>query len=827
MSQRSNGQGDVIGQDGNNERQNSPLGSTGGRENIAASQEADFQQTGRVNMPQRTAPARQTIPDPVPSNDETEESTCSICYESWTNSGPHRLVSIKCGHLFGESCIVKWIQQQLSRSNRAKCPSCNASTKRSDIRRLWSKSVTVLDTAERDEALKKAKKEAELRIAREQELVQSRLAYEMLKGEMSQLKRRYDHVRALKRRYKSTIKRMRLSDPAMDALARRVHYEYKPAHVVRLTTKQDAYQHMSYRPSEEVLVCSRALENGSHGIFKISMRDYTTSMYFPLAVHSRPIKDVQCYIAGKGLSPYDNKALVLTTSLDKTLKLSSVASQSVVMTYNMQAAGWSCCWSSSDPYTMYAAVKSSESAIMVYDIRSTKGHVAKYTHPDLLGPSPIHTLCHVGSLGGQKGRAGLVCGNLEGVVVLDLEQLSRFHENGSQVERNASTSFSRTMTSSASCSQQSNSSQALSQELTDRADWSRGSPSMYRLKESSCWSVSYDHDSELWMGSFRFKDPHRPTEHIVGTIVPNNEYDTPEDSRWLWKLEPRTSFEGGQPLRGFGRSCVTTRQDGSVHAIAGSHNEIVVYTETQEPTMTSNSNRSANFASRPYTNRVVLKLRGEQAINQRQQQGSSSQSGTAVDSSLFIKDVKGITVGQSEYLCSLSDKEVRLFRWSGQSLMPNDDDDDDDDGEDSDYENLEQARGNKETSMRQDDRLHRLPQRRGAEEDGGQDRIPLLNVEAAGARRQEDRRQAQHEQGRQQHEVIVLDGDDATEESNGEESSTQASETDEAEDEEEEEDEDDPEEYYEEWNGFDDPYDYDTWLDIVYEQMANDAYYYY
>ena len=27
--------------------------------------------------------------------------TCSICFEPWSNSGNHRIASLKCGHLFG------------------------------------------------------------------------------------------------------------------------------------------------------------------------------------------------------------------------------------------------------------------------------------------------------------------------------------------------------------------------------------------------------------------------------------------------------------------------------------------------------------------------------------------------------------------------------------------------------------------------------------------------------------------------------------------------------------------------------------------------------
>ncbi|CAH2083595.1 unnamed protein product [Euphydryas editha] len=34
-------------------------------------------------------------------NDETDGETCPICLDTWGNSGDHRLVALKCGHLFG------------------------------------------------------------------------------------------------------------------------------------------------------------------------------------------------------------------------------------------------------------------------------------------------------------------------------------------------------------------------------------------------------------------------------------------------------------------------------------------------------------------------------------------------------------------------------------------------------------------------------------------------------------------------------------------------------------------------------------------------------
>lgn len=43
-------------------------------------------------------------------SESIEEETCSICLEPWTNSGAHRLVCLKCGHLFGEACIERWLK---------------------------------------------------------------------------------------------------------------------------------------------------------------------------------------------------------------------------------------------------------------------------------------------------------------------------------------------------------------------------------------------------------------------------------------------------------------------------------------------------------------------------------------------------------------------------------------------------------------------------------------------------------------------------------------------------------------------------------------------
>ncbi|XP_062570636.1 E3 ubiquitin-protein ligase RFWD3-like, partial [Saccostrea cucullata] len=71
-----------------------------------------------------------------PEDDTEDGNCCPICFEEWSTSGSHRLASLKCGHLFGQSCIEKWLKGQ-----GGKCPQCNCKAKRQDIRVLYAKSL--------------------------------------------------------------------------------------------------------------------------------------------------------------------------------------------------------------------------------------------------------------------------------------------------------------------------------------------------------------------------------------------------------------------------------------------------------------------------------------------------------------------------------------------------------------------------------------------------------------------------------------------------------------------------------------------------------------
>ncbi|XP_017068232.1 putative RING-H2 finger protein ATL21A [Drosophila eugracilis] len=63
----------------------------------------------------------------------SDDHNCPICLSPWTSQGSHRVVSLRCGHLFGSHCIKTAIR----RSRR--CPICRRRARLSDVRRIYGR----------------------------------------------------------------------------------------------------------------------------------------------------------------------------------------------------------------------------------------------------------------------------------------------------------------------------------------------------------------------------------------------------------------------------------------------------------------------------------------------------------------------------------------------------------------------------------------------------------------------------------------------------------------------------------------------------------------
>ncbi|KAK1434881.1 hypothetical protein QVD17_00635 [Tagetes erecta] len=69
-----------------------------------------------------------------------EIDVCPICFEAWTGDGQHRICCLPCGHVYGMSCIQKWL---LRCQSSGKCPQCKSVCTMKDIRVLYATQLWV------------------------------------------------------------------------------------------------------------------------------------------------------------------------------------------------------------------------------------------------------------------------------------------------------------------------------------------------------------------------------------------------------------------------------------------------------------------------------------------------------------------------------------------------------------------------------------------------------------------------------------------------------------------------------------------------------------
>lgn len=97
------------------------------------------------------------------------------------------------------SCIEKWLK---SAGKSAKCPECNHRAKRADIRVIYVKNLSAVDTTERDRALRDLEEEKQLRIQAKRDEAQALLQQNLARGECDRLK---EELRVLREKCESAM----------------------------------------------------------------------------------------------------------------------------------------------------------------------------------------------------------------------------------------------------------------------------------------------------------------------------------------------------------------------------------------------------------------------------------------------------------------------------------------------------------------------------------------------------------------------------------------------------------------------------------------------
>ncbi|KAL3044427.1 hypothetical protein OYC64_012837 [Pagothenia borchgrevinki] len=346
-------------------------------------------------------------PAPAPSSSQGEEGdVCSVCFEPWTTAGEHRLSALRCGHLFGFTCITRWLKAQ---GSAAKCPQCNKKAKRSDIVLLYAPKLRALDNSEQEILKKSLEQEQSLRRKAELESAQYKLKLQVVTNKYGQAQQELQELRAMMAGRVPVYSSSSSSSSASSSLllglsqsSRSAQYVFSKAILVSMAGGSRV---LSYC---EPLSCLLASQPSPHstlvpgcGVKKVSVVNMKASQYVP--IHSKQIR---------GLSfNRQNDSLLLSAALDNTIKLTSLLTNTVVQTYNAGKPVWSCCWCLDNSNYVYAGL--SNGSVLVYDTRDTSTHVQELQ--PLRSRCPVASLCYVPRAASSSFPCGgLIAGSLEG-----------------------------------------------------------------------------------------------------------------------------------------------------------------------------------------------------------------------------------------------------------------------------------------------------------------------------------------------------------------------------------------------------------------------------
>ncbi|NXI78751.1 RFWD3 ligase, partial [Rhipidura dahli] len=368
----------------------------------ASAEPESLEDEAEVQQKQTTPRKKLESSVPVAPVDEEEGDTCAICFEQWTNAGDHRLSALRCGHLFGYTCIERWLKGQAG-----KCPQCNKKAKRSDIVILYARTLKALDTSEQERMRSSLEKEQMLRRQAELESAQSRLQLQVLTDECSKLRKQVQELKALVSQYNVSTSQQPGSSrsclpgsfPSSQS-QRKYHLEK-----VFLVSQTGNCRVMAYCDSLSCLVVSQPSPQSTFipgcGVKMMSLANLKSSQYIP--IHSKQIRGLAFGTRADGL--------LLSAALDSTLKLTSLATNTVVQTYNAGRPVWSCCWCLDDTNYVYAGLVNG--SIMIYDLRDTNSHVQELVPQK--SRCPMVSLSYLPRMASASlPYGGILAGTLEG-----------------------------------------------------------------------------------------------------------------------------------------------------------------------------------------------------------------------------------------------------------------------------------------------------------------------------------------------------------------------------------------------------------------------------
>ncbi|KAI5152109.1 hypothetical protein ENBRE01_2615 [Enteropsectra breve] len=109
------------------------------------------------------------------------ENQCIICCGEYSTEGAHRTVALKCGHIFGHECILRW----LTENKRPFCPICSEPCRKNHLRIIFCTQIVALDSEAERVLVEKYVKENAIRKELEKEVGALKAQIDILKLSMT------------------------------------------------------------------------------------------------------------------------------------------------------------------------------------------------------------------------------------------------------------------------------------------------------------------------------------------------------------------------------------------------------------------------------------------------------------------------------------------------------------------------------------------------------------------------------------------------------------------------------------------------------------------
>ncbi|KAB2066370.1 hypothetical protein ES319_A09G155500v1 [Gossypium barbadense] len=312
---------------------------------------------------------------------------CPICMEAWTTTGDHHVCCLPCGHIFGFSCIRKWLQQ---RGTTKKCPQCNRKSTLKDVRKLFASRVVAIDgeSQKRIQSLEAKcisldKKNAVL-IKKEAEWKKEEAEWKkreaLLQRELHQLKEKTIYLEHL-----LDVKPRTLGHPpsmggyCVPSLGS--EFNGQGPFILQKELGVDGARLFDIDASSKIILMTRRLQGlgGVHVLTKISLVAPYTRQDISLPTGSKAVRDLH-------ICPSDG-SLSLFASLGKKLSVLSTKINNFILAYDLPAPAWSCSWDLNGSHQIYAGLQNG--SLVVFDMRQT---ARPLEFVNGLTSNPVHTI---------------------------------------------------------------------------------------------------------------------------------------------------------------------------------------------------------------------------------------------------------------------------------------------------------------------------------------------------------------------------------------------------------------------------------------------------